>query len=321
MWRGRRGRYEAWFLTLSSPDGRSGYWIRYTLRSPVAGPREPRLWFARFSRDDPVATFGINAGADHDAFRSEPGAFEIRIAEALLRSGRAVGEVAGAGHEARWDLEFDTGQPTFRLLPEALYGNPVVPTRPFTPNPDLRYRGTIEVDGRVMSVDGFPGQQGHVEGSRHGERWAWAFCNGFDLGGVVFQALSAQGRRGPLTTPHLSFAGLRWEGRWIRLRGVARRKSWSLGRWRIRLAGRRHRLEGEVWADPRDLVQARYLDPDDTPRWCHNSEVSSCRLVLWERGAGGWHQRAELASDGTTHAEWAGRTPAPGVETVHVEVP
>ncbi len=89
----------------------------------------------------------------------------------------------------------------------------------------------------------------------------------------------------------------------------------------VRLSGRRHRLEGEIHAEPKAMVQARYLDPDDTPRWCHNSEVSSSRLLLWERSPGGWQERAELVSDGTTHAEWAGRTPAPGVESVHLEVP
>jgi hypothetical protein len=43
-WDGRRGRYEVWFLTLSHAD--AGYWIRYTVRAPIAGPPEPRLWFA-----------------------------------------------------------------------------------------------------------------------------------------------------------------------------------------------------------------------------------------------------------------------------------
>jgi hypothetical protein len=56
-------------------------------------------------------------------------------------------------------------------------------------------------------------------------------------------------------------------------------------------------------------------------RWCHNSEVASSRLTLWERRAGGWQDVAELESRGTTHAEWAGRTPAPGVDASHAEVP
>lgn len=306
---------------MSSQDGRAGYWVRYTLRAPVAGPVEPRLWFARFDRDDPGRTFGVNAPVRPEDLHLEAERFHVEMGEASLRPGRAVGAVAGNGHRVRWDLQFESGGPGFRLLPALLYRGTVVPTRPFSPNPDVRYRGTIEVDGDAGAVEGFPGQQGHVEGSRHGERWAWASCNHFDQGGVAFQALSAQARRGPVLTPYLSFAGLRYGGRWLRFRGVARRRDWSLGRWRIRLAGEDHRLEGEVTADPPLLLQARYLDPDDTPRWCHSSQVASCRLALWERSPGGWRERARLTSNGTTQAEWAGRTPAPGVEAVHVEVP
>lgn len=303
---------------MSAPDGGSGYWIRYGVRSPVAGPVEPRLWFARFRRGEPGATFGVNAPAD--GIRSATDRFELHLGDAALRPGRATGSVAGGGHRAAWELAFDAGESAFRLLPGFLYRDGVVPTRPLTPGPGPRYRGTIEVDGDVVRIDGFPGHQGHVEGTRHGERWAWAACSSFDEEGVAFQALCAQGRRGPVTTPHLSFAALRWGGRWLRFRGASRTRPWSLGRWRFRLAGDGHRLEGDVTASRRDLVQARYLDPDDAPRWCHHSGVASCRLVLWERAAGGWRQAARLESDGTTQAEWAGRTPAPGVELRHVEV-
>ena len=49
-------------------------------------------------------------------------------------------------------------------------------------------------------------------------------------------------------------------------------------------------------------------------------EVASCRLVLFERRAGGFDELAVLESNGTTHAEWSGRTPARSVTTEHVEV-
>jgi hypothetical protein len=319
VWGGRRGRYEVWFLTLSDPSRRAGYWIRYTLRAPISGPPEPRLWFAAFSLDDPAATFGINEGHPSGELRLGGPRFEVRIGEAALESGRATGRITGAGHDVQWDLTFTTGAPTFRILPDLMYRTALAPTKPLTPNPDARFNGTIVIDGDRREVDSLAGQQGHVYGSRHAERWAWVHCNAFD-DGVVFQALSAQGRRGPFLTPFVSVAGLRIGGEWVRLGGVARRE-WGLGWWRMTLAGRRHRLDAEVRAAPEAMVQARYLDPDDTPRWCHNSEVASCRLTVWERRAGGWQDVADLAATGTAHAEWAGRTPAPGVEAVHQEVP
>ena len=75
-------------------------------------------------------------------------------------------------------------------------------------------------------------------------------------------------------------------------------------------------MDAEQWA----LLQARYQDPDDRPRWCHHTDVASSRFLLWERRGGGWREVAELVSDGTTHAEWAGTTPAPGVFPRHLDV-
>ncbi|MCA1727807.1 MAG: hypothetical protein LC722_09245, partial [Actinobacteria bacterium] len=61
------------------------------------------------------------------------------------------------------------------------------------------------------------------------------------------------------------------------------------------------------------LVRARYEDPDGSARFCHNTEVASSRFVLFERSGrrAAFEEVAVLSSDGTTHAEWVGRTPAP----------
>lgn len=316
-WDGKRGRYEVWHLTMSHPEGTTGYWIRYTLRSPVAGPPERKLWFASFDRTDPSRTFGINGFAEGRPVQGPA----FGVGDALLDAGAARGSLKGGGHEVRWDVRWPTGQPTFRVLPPALYRGSLAPSRPFSPNPDVRFGGSIEIDGERVDLDGFAGQQGHVEGTRHAERWAWAHCNAFEQEGYAFQALSAQGRRGPLLTPMLTYGGLRIDGTWERLRGGASRRSWSLGIWRVRLASATYRVDGEIRAPWDLLLRARYLDPDDTPRWCHNSEVASSRLLVWERQEDGWQELAELVSEGTTHAEWAGRTEAPGEFHEHEEIP
>jgi hypothetical protein len=323
-WTGKPGRYEVWFLTMS--DGSAGYWIRYTLlaptrasgTSPGATSGEARLWFARFDRKDPAETFGINRSVPIDRFSAEQGDFEIRVEGALMRSGHVQGTLTGGGREVSWLLDFDTGGPTYRLLPDALYRGGLAPTKPYAPNVATAFTGRITVDGHAVPVTAMPGQQGHLVGSKHAERWAWAHCGAFDGEDAVFQAIAAQGKRGPITTPVTTFAGLRWQGKWIRLSGTSRKRPWWLGGWRIDLADRRFRLTGRVAGDPGHMVQARYTDPDGTPRFCHNTEVASSRLVLFERRRGGFEEVAVLSSEGTTHAEWAGRTPAPGEFKPHL---
>jgi hypothetical protein len=90
--------------------------------------------------------------------------------------------------------------------------------------------------------------------------------------------------------------------------------------WRIDLGDRRYRLTGRIEAPARDVIRARYEDPDGSDRWCHNSEIASCRLALFERVDGAFEQLARFESRGTTHAEWAGRTPAEVVERQHLAV-
>jgi hypothetical protein len=321
-WSGKPGRYEVWFLTAS--DGQVGYWIRYTLLAPTGAAPEARLWFARFDRDRPGELLALNRGLPVDAYTSGGAdSFEVRMGDAFLRSGRAEGAISGGGHDVSWVLSFDVGEATYRLLPDPLYRGGLAPTKPFSPNPRTHFTGTVNVDGVEHAVEEMPGQQGHLYGSRHAERWAWAACSSFqgqEDTGVVVQALVAQGKRGPLTTPFTTFVGLRWKGQWLRFSKVSRRRDSALGAWRIDVADKRYRLTGRVAGDPRYLVQARYIDPEGSERYCHNTEVGSSRFVLFERGEGGFEEVAVLDSVGTTHAEWAGRTPAPGEFPQHRSV-
>lgn len=311
---GRGGHYEAWYLTFSDPSAKTGYWIRYTRH----GSTEGRLWFARFDHAAPERVFGLNRAG---AFASEPAAFEVRVGDAVLRSGHLAGALEGAGHAVEWNLDFEAGGPTYRMLPPALYRGSLAPSKPYVPNPDTRFTGTIQIDGETVTLDAVPGQQGHVYGTKHAERWAWAQCNDFaSAPGTVLVGLVAQGRRGPVLTPHTTFVGVRREGEWIRFRKVSRRRDWGLGVWRIDLSNRRYQLRGTVRVDPGRLIRADYLDPDGTPRYCHNSEVSSSRLTLLERRAAGFEEIADLTAEGVVHAEWGGRTPAPQVVHHHDSV-
>ena len=316
-WTGKPGQYEVWFLTMS--DGMSAYWIRYALHAPTQGAPEARLWFARFDRENPSRIFGMNRPFSMEGASIPTSQLEVRAGGGVLRSGHCQGAMSGGGHDVSWLLDWPTGGETYRLLPDGLYRGGLTPTKPFSPNVTTVFTGRITIDGTVLPIEGMPGQQGHLYGTKHAERWAWAHCASFQEDeGAVFHAIAAQGRRGPMTLPVTTFAGLRRGDTWIRFSGVARRRPFWLGGWRIDLTNRRYRLTGRVAGDPALMVQARYGDPDGTPRFCHNTEVASSRFVLFERGPGGDDEAAVLTSEGTTHAEWAGRTPAPGEFAQHV---
>jgi hypothetical protein len=325
-WTGQAGAYEVWFLTLTDPATGQGFWIRTTLHAPSSGEPSAGIWFARFDPADPSGTFGLHEISTR--LHVTEGMFDISVGDldapggyAHMASGLAEGVVRGGGHEVSWDLRFPADlAETYRLLPPVMYRGSLAPTKPFSPNVDTRVSGTVTVDGMPVRLERAPGQQGHLFGARHAERWAWAHCVEFIDEEAALVALTAQGRRGPLRTPYTTFVGVRWQGAWVRLAGVSRKRPFGLGEWHLDLSNRRYRLTGRVEAPPMALLRARYEDPDGTPRWCHNSEIASCRLALFEKGAGGFEEVAVLESKGTTHAEWAGLTPATAVEREFVEV-
>lgn len=315
----RSGVYEVWFLTFTDPVTGRGYWIRSTYLAPPRGLPSAGIWFARFDPADPASTLGLHRRCDIWSFSTER--FDVRIDGTFMASGLAEGSLEGGGHKATWKLEYPTGGETYHLLPQALYRGKLLPTKPLSPNIDTRVSGWVSVDGERSEIADAPGQQGHVWGERNALRWAWAHCSDFVDEEAVVHAVTAQGRRGPVTTPYITFAGVRWEGRWIRLRRMSPKPDFGLGSWRVDLENRRYRLTGRIEAPTMALLRARYEVPDGTVRYCHNSEIASCRLALFERRAGGFEEVALLESLGTTHAEWAGRTPAPQVDREFVELP
>jgi Tocopherol cyclase len=320
---GSKPGYEVWFITFTDPATGQGFWIRSTITNPAEAGADPRpaVWFARFDPGDPDRTFGVHrAGSTSAATDVGDEAFEVRIDGTLMASGIADGSIEGGGHAATWSLTWPTGPDTYRLLPDWMYRGGMAPTRPYSPNVQTTVRGTLTVDGERLDIHDAPAQQGHLIGKRHADRWAWAQCGAFDGVTAVVHAIAAQGRRGPVHTPFVTSIGVLWDGRWIRMSKSSRRRDFGLGTWKIDVGNGQYRLTGRVEAPARDLIRARYEDPDGTPRYCHNSETASSRLVLFERTAGAFEEVALLESRGTTHAEWAGLTPAAEVAREHEDV-
>jgi hypothetical protein len=315
---GRTGAYEVWFLTFTDPISGRGYWIRTTYLAPRRGSNLAGVWFARFDPADPGLTFGLHRSSERWSISTNE--FDVRADGTFMASGLAEGSIEGGVHRVSWKLEYATGGDTYRLLPDAMYRGGFAPTKALSPNVDANLSGWVSVDGERSQIDGAPGQQGHLWGKRHAMRWAWAHCADFLDEEAVVHFVTARDKRGLLTTPYVTFAGVRWDGRWIRFRRVSRKPDFGLGTWRVDLENRRYRLTGRIEAPAIALLRATYEEPDGSLRFCHNSEIASCRLALFERRMGGFDEMALLESRGTTHAEWAGLTPAPQVDNDFADV-
>ena len=299
--RGRGGHYEAWYLTFADPAAGPATGSATRCTPPTgAGAPEARLWFARFDHARPGADPRPEPRPPHRRVRHRG----LGVRDPDRRRRAPVGPPhrrpsRAAATPSRGTSTSTTGGPTYRMLPDALYRGSLAPSKPFAPNPDTRFTGTIEVDGETRLARQRP--------RAAGPRVRLAARRAVGVGPVQrlrrrartrsWSRWCAQGRRGPLLTPHTTFVGAaprrgvasvpqgisRHEGLGARrLAASPSRAAAPAGRVDPRRAGA---------ADPRATTPT----PTGPPRYCHNSEVSSARLTLMERRAGGFEEVAELS--------------------------
>lgn len=323
------GRYEVWYLTFNDPATGDGFWIRYTLEAPDAAHGEPyaQLWFARFSADAARATFGINRRQPIATMTASTDPFAVTIGANRFAHDRARGALSGAGHAVEWDLEWTPNPRTMRWLPSVMYRKGGLgETTVLSPSPDLALRGTITVDGHEYALDGAPGGQTHLWGSKHAFAWAWAHCNAFeDAPGHALEVLTVRLLRRGTKLPWMTLATLRTPDGEIAFNRfdqalLAPRPELGGGRLRFTAMGLTAKLEGDFSAPLDRFVRAEYADPDGEPAWCHNTCAADLTLRLSRRTLGGWRLERELRSAGRAHFEVAGRQPDGAVTHLHTTV-
>jgi hypothetical protein len=330
-WEFQRGHYEVWYATLSHLATRTGFWIRYTLEAPLEGHGEPyaQLWFARFDRERPERTFGVNEKWSIGELRHESTPFAVRIGESELTSASARGQVSGDGHTASWELRWTPAETPHLHLPAPLYKASFADTLVLAPNLNVAARGVITVDGERYQLDGDPLGQSHLWGRKHAYSWAWSHCNGFDgERGAALETLSVRLKRGPLVLPKLTLISLTLDGE---PHEVHFREPWQLplarsdygtGRYHLHAANAEFKIEAELTCRPEDMIMAEYVDPDGEPAYCHNTEVADARVTVWRRSpfVGRFRQHRTLTSRAAAHFEWAARAGDPMVRKRHVQI-
>jgi hypothetical protein len=272
------GHYESFYLKACHPDGGLGLWIRYTVHKRPGAEAKGSLWFTLFDAeaDGPRAAkltlAGPQAGGDD----------WIRVGEAALRSGRAVGALDGIS----WELRFEGGGPPLLHLPrDWMYGAPLPRTKLLSPVPAARFDGSLSVDGRTVAVERWPGMIGHNWGAQHAERWIW--LHGETPSGDWLDAAIGKVKLGPLTTP--------WIGNGVVSLGGVRHVLGGLGR-RVQvreapdrcdfvLPGAGVRVRGTVSAARKDIVGWVYADPDGSEHHTTNCSIADLRLTVERRGA------------------------------------
>ncbi|KKB97450.1 hypothetical protein WU83_31345, partial [Mycobacterium nebraskense] len=146
-WRGKAGRLEVWYATLSDPATRAGLWVHCETVAPLQGAAYAHGWATWFPPDGPPRTerFGpepVQPAAGTDWFN----AAGVRVAD---------GQLAGRARSLAWDLSWtDAGAPLW-TFPRAAWDRELLPGAQVVVAPTADFTGSLTINDAAARIEGW----------------------------------------------------------------------------------------------------------------------------------------------------------------------
>lgn len=312
---GKRGHYEGYYIAFNDPETGRGYWIRYSMVAPSDAGREPfcQSWFMRTNQAGIPRNRALRQTFPIDNLLSSETPFEVTVAGNRLTDRGCSGELEP---DVSWELEFQPLLDPIRPTPE--WGARMA-TCYLEPKPLMRVSGTIREGTEVTSIDGWLGEQAHVFGVRHSQRWHWAECKHLGADGRAFTGVAAWPRLpGPertITSLHLDLGDGRRLVRNSGLDLLKAKTAHSPDGWQFDAEYGRERLAGSIVPRREDLIGITYHDPSGQPVYCYHSELADLTLRYYRRGRRGaaWELEERIDAPASSAFEYGSVEPLPGV--------
>ncbi|MCX7958022.1 MAG: hypothetical protein N3B13_03165 [Deltaproteobacteria bacterium] len=281
-WKKEPGFFEVWYLTFNDSKTKEGYWIRFTLVVPKNVMESPflNLWFTAFRGEQIISEVSENYKISLCNFSDE----KIQISEAFLSPDYTEGEIAGRKHRIRWKLNIGDGF-EFLHLPSQLYQIPLLHSYLASPNLSFEIKGTVEIDGEVINIDG-RGTQSHIWGREMPDRWIWAHTDNFENHKGFMELISVETHLGPVGKVSSSRLFLRFDDEefsFITLNNLGFRGCSVFPEYIFFATGRKYKIEGKLYSEKKNFVQYHYPMPSNKEIFCTNTEIGSLNIVVYKR--------------------------------------
>jgi len=278
-WRGKPGRLEVWYATLSDPLTRAGLWIHCETVAPLRGSQAPYAhgWATWFAPDRPPRT---------ERFGPEPiqpatGAAWFDAAGVRV----APEELAGRARSLAWELSWIDAGPPLWTFPRAAWERELLPGAQVVLAPTAEFAGSVALDDKAFRIDGWRGGVAHIYGHGNAKRWGWIHA---DLGdGDVVEAVTAVSHKpGLRRLAPMAFVRFRIDGKdWPTspLPSLRMRTTLGLRHWQLegRIGGREVLIRADQPAER--SVSLGYTDPDGGHAVCTNTEQADIHVDVGDR--------------------------------------
>ena len=321
----RKGFQESWYLKFNDLEGQGAFWLRFNvLLSKNGFRRVAEVWAVLFRREEnrEIQKIALKQAHDLKSFSStfEDGKTVIHIGQSELGDDYTRGSIVTKGKSLKWDLRFVPGQKaSFDLLPKSLIRSKFLKTQMNTVAEDLRFEGTIEIEGKVQTWKNAFGMQAHFAGSKNAYSWIWGHCNSFvneqkQVVPFVFEGLSVKSRvAGKIRSPRLSSFYFLYQGKeyvfnklWDTIRTRSRQ---TLTEWEFQAERGDFSFRGHAKAEHRDFAGMTFEDTDGSLLYSASSQLSNMTIWVYRRGK----LETTLRSHGTAALELISRRKNPYV--------
>lgn len=283
--------YESRFVRANHPHRSQALWLRETLLLPTVGNSVADVWVMVF---DPAGAGNRAIKVAHPLAASEYryDTWTARIGETSIDDVSAHGAVVADGRSAAWDLRIEPGaEAPVKLLTERGYRATFPTAKTMVRHPLATFAGHVTLDDNRLDVDGWTGSVNHNWGKRHTPAYAFGQVCGFDEApDASLEIVTAHAAVGPLKLPATTLVVLRHaRGEFavrsivgaLRTHGSYEPFTWSFG-GRAGAAT----IEGEITADPSDVIGLTYFDTTGHTKYCYNSALATCRMRLRDSAFG-----------------------------------
>ena len=288
---------EVWFLKLNHPETQQGLLLRFALLSSANGFKHvAEVWAVVSNRGENGDTAKIALKQSYDSGAlARVGVDGLRVGESELNDRGTRGTIVSKGRTIKWDMTYQSVQNgQFNMVPDIFRRMKLTRNSITTLNEDLRFAGTLEVDGQVYKWSNAPGMRAHRSGPYMDHSWLWGHCNAFaDENGrpasLVFEGFSGRSRmNGFLPSPRFSTFYFIYQGTEycfntlmdsLHSRSESGHSDWKFQAERGDLSFRGH-IKGEY----RDFAGLTFEDTDGGLFYGANSNLSDMTITVYRRG-------------------------------------
>jgi hypothetical protein len=277
--------YESRFIRANDPDRARALWMRSTLLLPTSGAPVADSWVMVFDPDG-SGNRALKQPYPIDQSDYHYDTWSARIGATSIDDRSVCGSITGSGRSARWDVQITPGdEAAVKLLTDRGYKAKFPTAKTMVRHPLARFDGSVELDDVSLQLDGWTGSVNHNWGRRHTPAYAFGQVCGFDgAPRSSLEVVTAHAAVGPISLPAATLLVLRHDGREVAVRSVLATRhtrgeyrpfSWSFGARVDDVT-----VDGEITAQPREVIGLTYTDTDGESKYCYNSALATCRIQL-----------------------------------------